>query len=118
MAESAGLVFDATAINQCITNLNSANSKISGAYTSAKDVLESIENNPDMWSGESNYAMQEFMDLCLQYHKYFVDNKAFADKKDSNNPISQAIGALQNAYNSSCSFYDVSTTYIELRDLE
>ena len=111
MAESAGLVIDATAINQCITNLNSANSKISDAYTSAKDVLESIKDNPDMWSGESNYAMQEFMDLCLQYHKYFVDNK------DSKNPISQAISALQNAYNSSCSFYDVSTTYIELRDL-
>ena len=57
MAESAGLVIDATAINQCITNLNSANNKISDAYTSAKDVLESIRDNPDMWRGESNYAM-------------------------------------------------------------
>ncbi|NLK24260.1 MAG: hypothetical protein GX309_09880 [Clostridiales bacterium] len=111
MAESAEVVFDATKINECITNLSTANDIFSSAYDKALEVQESIKNNSDMWSGKSNYAMQEFMDLCLQYHNKFVGGK------DSKNPISQAISALKDAYDNSCNFYNNSEVYRKLRDL-
>lgn len=111
MANAADFVFDAPLINECIKNLKIANSKVDSSYKKASEALANIKNNEDMWSGESNLAMQEFMDLCLQYHKKFIGDA------NSDNPISQAIGTLTDAYNGSCSFYDDSSAYLDLKKI-
>ena len=108
--QSDDFVFDEKEISNCISTMKQAKKLIEDSYYMACKCSVEIKSNKEIWDGESRNTMAAYMELCTEYHKYFVDSGVLIGG-ERENAVSEAIKALEEAHANATDFYSKCQDY-------